>query len=255
MTASMRPGEHHARPRDPARPGRDWGLFRELARVCLRNGLWVWAIVLVATFAVPFVVQHFGGTPLSIFSTSAQGPRWYLFVMLLVVTLASLRPSVAHGMTRRSFARQVTAAGLLAAVGYGLLAGVTQSVESALFDQQGWVHASTYGLRPVPDGPWALVAVDHVVVLATFAVSGVAVGAVYLRWGGWIGTLALPLTVGPALAVPGLVAHVEPIELGNALDSLAYPLGLALALAICVALALAAQLALRGARVSPSPID
>lgn len=236
------------------RPGHrpDTVLARVVTRTALRQGTWVWAIAIAATFGISLLVGHYGGTPLSVLSTAVQGPRWYLFVMLLVIVLASIGPSVAHGMTRRSFTRQVCTGAVLAALGYGLVASLVHAAERALFLTRGWDHVAAYGRRAVPAGPWALVAVDHAVVLATFALSGVAVAAVFYRWGGWAGTLALPVTAGPVLVVPALVAHVEPVELGNAVDTVPYPAGLALALAVCAALWGLAHLALRGARVRPT---
>ena len=235
------------------RPGT--AVLRTVTRPVLSNGWWVWGIAVVATVAIPLVVDRFGGQPLSVFATAIQGPRWYLFVLVLIIVAAGFGPSVALGLTRREFVRQIGTAGVVAGAAYGVVAGLVQTAEHAFHAAQGWGHESVFGMRPMPAGPWLLVTVDHMVALCTFALAGLAVGATYYRWGGWLGTLALPLTVGPVLTVPGLLAHVEPVELGNGLDALPYPAGLALSLALAAALWGIAFIALRGASVRPTSQD
>ena len=229
-------------------------IYRIMTRVAARQGIWVWAIAIAVTATIPLVVDHYGGEPMSVFSTAVQGPRWYLFVTILVVTAASIGPSVAQGMTRRAFVRELGSAGLVTGVGFGVVAGLVHVAEHALHLARGWPHISVYGGRPVPAEPWWLILLDHAVVLVVFALSGLAVAAVYYRWRGWLGTLALPLTAGPVFVVPALLDHVEPVELGTALDEIGYPFGLALSLGTAAALWAAAHLALRGAPVRPSPL-
>lgn len=231
-------------------------VFTKIVTQCLQLAVWLWPIVIAVTLGVPVIVDRFGGHTGSIYSGVAQGPRWFLFAMAIVVIAEGLGPHVALGMTRRTFVRQNAAGLLVVAAGYGALSFAVTYLERWFFDLLGWPLTTIYGQHPVPTEPWSLVLVDHAVLLAVFALSGLAVGAVYYRWGGWIGTLALPLTVGPVFLAATVLPHVDAADTAALLrlDGLPYVASLAIAVVVGAWFWAVARLALRGAAVRTAAI-
>lgn len=226
-------------------------VFSKTVTQCAWLALWLWPIVIVISLGVPLVVDRFGGHTGSIYAGVSQGPRWFLFAMGIVVVAEGLGPHVALGLPRRSFARQLAAGLLVVAAIYGVLSFAVTLLERWFFERLDWPLLTVYGQHPVPTEPWSLVLVDHAVLLAVFAVSGLAVGAVYYRCGGWIGTLALPLTVGPVLLAATVLPHVDATDTAAVLrlDSLPYLVSLAIAIAVGAWFWAVARLALHGAAV------
>ncbi len=229
--------------------------FAKVVTQCLWIGLVLWPIFITVALGVPLVVDRFGGHIGSIYSGVAQAPRWFLFVMAIIVVAEGLGPHVAHGLTRRTFVAQHTAGLAVVAVVFGVLSLAVTLLERWFFDRLGWPHETVYGSHPVPTEPWAAVLLDHTLLLAVFALSGLAVGAVYYRWRGWIGTLALPLTVGPVVVAAAALPHVDSTDTATItrLDTLPYGAGLAVAVVVGALFLATAHLALRGAPVRKSP--
>lgn len=135
---------------------------------------------------------------------------WLAFTALLICVGAVVRPLVQAGFTRRA----VTVAGMLSAV----VVGVTLATASTALDRAGIAlveealggEAEFLGLAPW----WAVLGAMTVVCL-TGAVSGVLVGASFVRWGGWA-TLLLPFTAGlPFLAQDALTSSVTLRDVGG----------------------------------------
>lgn len=230
---------------------RNRNVFSRIVVQCLQLGLWLWPLVIAISLGVPLIVDRFGGHTGSIYAGVSQAPRWFLFAMAIVVIAEGLGPHVALGMTRRSFLRQQATGLLVVAVVWGVVSLVVTLLERAFFAGRDWPLETVYGQHPVPTEPWPLVFVDHAVLLAVFALSGLAVGAVYYRLGGWIGTLALPLTVGPVLLAATVLPHVDATDTAAVLqlDTLPYLASLAIAAAVGAWFWAVARLALRGAAV------
>src|SRR5690606_33637236 len=207
----------------------------------------LWTIVLAVTLGVPAIVHHFGGEIGSIYSGTGQAPRWFIFVMATIVIAEGFGPHVAHGLTRRTMITQSIAGFAVVSAVFGLASLAVTRVEAWFYAEHGWQLTTVYGQHPVPTEPWPLVALDHAVLIAVFAFSGLAVRAVYVRWRGWIGTLALPLTVGPVLLASAALPHVDSTDLSAvlSLDDLPYVAGLAIALAVAAFFAAVAHLTLR----------
>ncbi len=240
-----------ARPRpSPATPpGRT--IAAKIVTQCLRLALVLWPIVIAVTLGIPTLVDRLGGHTGSIYPGVAQAPRWFLFVIAIVLVAEGLGPHVALGMTRRSFARQHAAGLAVVAAVYGALSLAVTLLERWFFERLGWPLETVYGQRPVPTDPWPLVWVDHAVLLAVFALSGLAVGAVYYRWRGWIGTLALPFTVGPVFLAATALVHVDAADTAAVLDldGLPYVAGLGVAVVVGGWFWGIARLALRAAAI------
>ncbi|WNB87191.1 hypothetical protein [Cellulomonas sp. ATA003] len=186
----------------------------------------------------------------SVWEMLDQGPRWFLFAMGIAVVTGYLTAHVANGMTRRSFTAAATVAGLGVVAAYAVVTAVGYLVERAVFDARGW--PTTLGSHHLytDTGQIALVLAENGLVPAVYAASGLCVGAVYYRGGGWWGTLTLPLTVGPVLvaeaaARPDWVA-AAPGPLGGG-DPLPTVVLAAVCLGLAAALLAVTHAALRGA--------
>ncbi|NLF04289.1 MAG: hypothetical protein GX593_04710 [Actinomycetales bacterium] len=227
---------------------------RKVVTQCLWLALWLWPIVIAVTLGVPTLVHRLGGDIGGIYAGASQGPRWFLFAMAIVVVAEGFAAHLALGVTRRNFLRQLVLGFLVVAPVYGALSVAVALVERWFFEASGWVSQTVYGQPPVPTDPWYLAVLDQSVLLAVFALSGLAVGAVYLRWGGWLGTLALPLTVGPVLMAATALQHVDSGDTTSVLnaENLPYAGGLAVALAVGVWFWAVARLSLRGAVARPA---
>lgn len=211
---------------------------------------WFWAICLVGIAVAITVVAQVGTVNVSIVQFVRNGPLlWFLFVLALIVASTFLTPHVAHGMTRRSFARGALAAGLVIALAHSILAGALILLEGVLYEQMGWDHDLTPGAEYTPgiweQGAGALL-LDYG--LATFAatVSGLLVFVAYQRLGGWLGTLALPLTMAPIFVLLVTTGWSDPAGAWH----VGRPLGTAVAVAVVAAATVAFPLLTRNVAIS-----
>lgn len=204
--------------------------------------LWFWVICAVGSVAAIAVVDRFGTVNVSIIQFVRNGPLvWFLFSLAIIVATAYLAPHVANGMTRRSFVRGALAAVGASAVLNTLTAAGLLLLEGALYDRMGWQHDT----RPGPEyeaGIWeeglGVLLLDHGLATLAGGVSGLLVGIAYYRLGGWWGTLALPLTLLPILAVMFLTSWSAPFMPWHLGEPLGNALGILLVLGAAVAFAL-----------------
>ncbi|GAA4423348.1 hypothetical protein GCM10023169_18820 [Georgenia halophila] len=211
---------------------------------------WFWLIAVIVIAAALFVLDRTVGVQLSYFQFVQHGALWFPFALMITVVAAMITPHVANGMTRRSFAVAVLVTAAVVAVLYGLLMAVGLEIEGAVYDSFGWPHAHVANAvddaTPMAE-PWtqgfAVSALTYAVRTAAGAVAGMLVAITYYRYGGLRATLALPLTVAPALVSQDALANL----LGDAL-SLSLP---ALSLLTLVAPLLAAAAFYRITRTVP----
>lgn len=186
--------------------------------------LWFWAVVLCLAVVALVVLNQAGTVGVSVLQFAAHGALWYPFSLMITVAAAQITSHVGNGMTRRSFAQAALLAVVLVGLLYGVLTAVGLAVEGALYDRAGWPHAHVANtgesgdVRAVPWSEGVLVsAATYAVRSAGGAVAGLLVGTVYYRLGALRGTLALPLTVLPALAGQDDLADVVADALGLSL--------------------------------------
>jgi len=186
--------------------------------------LWFWGVILVLAVAAVVVVSQVAEIGTSIFQFAAHGALWYPFSLMVTVVAVQLTSHVGNGMTRRSFAQATLLAAVYVAVLYGLAMAVGLAVEGALYVRAGWphVHVASVGENAAAPGAPALwddgflvSAGTYAVRTAAGAVSGLLVGVAYYRLGALRGTLALPLTVLPALMSQDGLATVVAGNLGT----------------------------------------
>ncbi|WP_421743111.1 hypothetical protein [Cellulomonas sp.] len=173
---------------------------------------WAWGIAIVVVTLAIVAINTVGEVENSVLSFARQGAIWFPFAVFIAITAAYLPVHIAAGLTRRSLA----AGSILAAVGTGIAYGLVYNglllVERAVFGAMGWQWRVLEGMSPDTADPLAI-ATSTTLTFVVAYLSGLLVGITYQRAGGWWGTLALPLTVGPILVVSVLFAYESgPLE-------------------------------------------
>lgn len=241
----------------PARPsGWPTATFRLVGGTLVWTGLWVAAILTFVVALVPWILAYNDVDPFSLLSTAGVAPRWFLFVMGIVLVPACFATHVATGQTRRSFATALTAA----LVGVSLAAAVVVTlgfaVEHWAHTRLGWsgellnAHLFTSGDQMGP------VLLENALLVPAYAVSGMLVGATYYSFGGWRGTALLPLTVGPVLDVNGFLVldGIGGVWRVAGFDSAPLPVRVAAVVVVVALMVAATYAALRRAHVRRLPI-
>lgn len=184
-----------ARPVSPTRH-----TVHRLAALSLFLAAWFWAIAVVAVVLATLVAWLVNGrVDVSIAVYARQAAIWFPFSQAIMVVAAYLRVHVASGMTRRTFARAALLVTTLSALGYAVVLTALVLAERALHHALGWQATVTEVQLADAASPAWMQLVDLAVPFVVGNLSGLVVGVVYQRLGGWWGTLALPLTVGPVL--------------------------------------------------------
>ncbi len=228
---------------------------RYLLRGYLRIALWYVGAVLALGALIPLLISRSGDVGVSIVAVSWQAGVWFGFSLNATLAVTYLGAHVSLGMTRRSYWQAV----LLAAGVFGTALAAFQTGVLALerwwFGAMGWRGNSVDGLVVSGEG-WGPTAGRYLLLYLTALVCGAVVSLVYARFGGWVGTLCLPVTVGPLLVVGALLIEAGD---GSVLSALGVPAAqvdaVATVGAITVLLLLAAALVVlaRGFRLTTPP--
>lgn len=229
------------------------------ARYLLQGYLWValWfgGAVLTLGALIPLIISRFGEVAFSPVEVSWQAGVWFGFSMNASFGVSYLTAHLGFGMTRRSYWQAV----LLSGLGFAtLLAGFQTGVlalERRWFAAMGWRATETGALVVAGDG-WAATAGRYLLVYLTALVAGAVVALTYTRFGAWVGTLSLPLTVGPLLVVGGLLVVVgdgSPLEALGVASNRVDLLATGGALAVLALLGLALVVLVRGFRLVAPP--
>lgn len=214
-------------------------------QVYLLMWVWLWVICVVGAGVAIAVVDRVSTVNVSIVQFVRSGPLvWFLFSIAVIVATTYLTAHVANGMTRRSFLTGGLVAAAISSVLHAVTAAGLLLLEGVLYDRMGWQHDSEPGEEYVA-GIWeaglGVLLLDHALLALAGTLAGLLVGITYYRLGGWWGTLALPLTVSPILAVMFLTTWTEapsvPLDAqgwGAYLSSAALVLAAGLAFALLV---------------------
>lgn len=163
-----------------------------------------WALlVLVASAALTITVLAVVRPPdYSIVGFARQGVIWFPFSLAIAVAVGQPNVQVGMGRTRRAFGRAAVLAALAMSVVYAVGVVGLIELERALYAVVGWEHAILDDLGLVSDSTQigALLA-GYLVAAGSGQLCGLLCGLVYYRFGGWWGTLTLPLTVGPIILI------------------------------------------------------
>ena len=228
---------------------------RYLLRGFLRIAVWYAGAVVVLGVLIPLLISRAGNVGVSIIEVSWQAGVWFAFSLSASFGVTYLGAHVSFGMTRRAYWQGV----LLAAFGFGAALALFQTAALTLerwwYGAMGWSGTGAEGLVVSGDGLGATTG-RFLLLYFTAVVCGTVVSLVYTRFGGWVGTLTLPLSVGPLLAVGALL-----VEAGDesALAALGVPVarvgavGTAGALPVLALLVVALILLVRGFRLTTPP--
>lgn len=219
--------------------------------------LWYWALVLVVVVAVPLVVAAAGEPGTSIIWFARQSGVWFPFSVLIGVATTYPVVHVASGMTRRSYARGALLAAVVLAAGFALLMAGGLLAERAWYGAMGWDWSLQDQGWFSPDVTFGGLLVAYLATFTVAYVSGLLVGTVYAAAGGWWGTLTLPLTAGPSIAMTVLIGNsndwVPFSDLFGEAPGGGTPLALVVAVAAVLTLALAIAFWLIATRRSIPP--
>ena len=158
--------------------------------------IWFWGIFLIIQIAVALIANRFAGRGIDIANVTPYGaPQIFLFVMGIVTGAGFLTIHDPSGGTRRgAIVGWLVAAPVLGvsfAVVNWLFALIVKGAVTAVGGQQESILI--YGENEPITATAALSLIGTVMYLTGFAVF-----AAYRRWGGWLGTLALLVTLAPA---------------------------------------------------------
>jgi len=229
---------------------------RRLAATLVHLALWFWSIAVVAIIAANLVGWSVrGSTDVSIAVYARQASIWFPFSLGIMLVAAFLRVHVAAGLTRRTFVRAALLVQVAAGLAYAAVLTSLVLVERAVHDALGWDSVITeIQLADASSPVWVLL-VDLAVPFVAGNLSGLLVGVVYQRAGGWWGTLALPLTAGPVVVtqyVAGArVADLPGIWTTTGAGHLALAVGVGVVSAVATAVAFSAVT--RRLQLAPNP--
>lgn len=174
-------------------------------------GLFFWAIFLLLWITAVAGSQLLGGfafvpeaIEISYFQFSAHAALWFPF-SVGIVSAVLITSMVGNGATRRSFARGAIAGMVAAALLHGTVLALGFVAEGWIYEAAGWPqrHVSQ-AVGDALEGPvfwqesFLLTWGNGIVRVAGGVTAGLLVGLNYYRFGGWRGTLLLPLGLIPA---------------------------------------------------------
>ena len=243
-------------PGTAVRPSPTAHTARRLGGALARLAVIFWSIAVVAVVVANLVGWRVAGaTDVSIAAYARQASVWFPFSLAIMLVAAYVRVHIASGMTRRTFVRAALLVEVAAGVAYAVVLTVLVLLERAVHDALGWESVITeVQLTDETSSLWAML-VELAVLFVVGNLSGLLVGAVYHRFGGWVGTLSLPLTVGPVAAllfVPGArLVELSGIGATSGIGHLGLVVGVGLALGAVTAAVFAALV--RRLQLAPAP--
>lgn len=170
-----------------------------------------WAVLIVNAVVIVAIVSLFvDQVVVSAMSIAVHVLLWFPFSVAIIIAISHLPVHVAGGMTRRSFIRAALVWTVLIAMANAAVSIGLFIIERAAYKQLGWVHAPTDGAETaVLEGGPLLYGLGLALLFASGMLSGLLAGTTYYRFGGWWGTLALPLTLSPILITSTFALNPE----------------------------------------------
>lgn len=211
---------------------RTWAIARHRIAEDVVGSVVVWAIFTALVIAVGAAIAIFGTIGASVWEEASQFSRWYAGAVGVYLTTVYLPLYVAHGQTRREFARQTPPVVAMFAAVLAVLMTVGFVVEAGVYTAFDWPQELTREhLFDAPtDVGWVFV--QFFLLLAVWTVAGTVVGAGFYRNPG----LGIALLLGALPAVVLVEALIGPAWFG--LEGLLYPTlpagSVAWAVAVCL---------------------
>ncbi|GAA1729615.1 hypothetical protein GCM10009809_26510 [Isoptericola hypogeus] len=178
---------------------------RYVAAVGLFMGAFYWGIFLVVTVALPVIANMAGGVLEGGAMVGAEySARWFAFSVGIAALAMAVTTHLAAGGTRRALWLGSLRGSLAVAVPFGAALVVGLVVEGALFEAFGWTHDLPRGSGLTSGGGWLLVSgLAEALVVATYLVAAMALGAAYYSHGALVGTLWIPFALVLLLLTDG----------------------------------------------------
>ncbi len=161
---------------------------------------WVWLGFGLMAWGVARSNAATVGVSESVVATTAVIARMFVLAFAVTILARGLVPHVASGRTRRSLITNAAVAVVLTAVVYAALTTVAFQVERPIYIERGWPLTSQTGHVFTSSDQVGLVLAESFGITGALGMAGLAIAAGFRRLGALRGTLALPLTAGPALA-------------------------------------------------------
>ncbi|CAN5406446.1 hypothetical protein BH10ACT3_BH10ACT3_00670 [soil metagenome] len=200
------PGASYNGPSGAPQPNPGAGSVRRIAEYVVFASMswlvWFWVTAVIVWAVIVGVIIESDTLGDSVWEEAGLGwTRWVLFAAGVVMATQSIPVLVAHGVTRRRVWKGalvgLTIVGVVGAVvvtAVHLLEGVVYRWDDAVHVVGGW-H-----LYDDP-GQIHLVLLESFLIYLGYAISGWIVGLGYYRFGGILGTLALPFGLLPIAAI------------------------------------------------------
>ena len=191
-----------------ALPSPTWRTARWLVGSTLRILAVVAPLMLVLGVGVaPAAMAYLGvQAPTSLWAFAVEQAPGVFTLVVAAMTISHLATHLAFGMTRRSFAAAVILSVLAIATMLALLVPLGFLLEGAHFRAYGWAHEA-------PVSP-ALAVLVSALRTAVWGLASALAAAVWYRFGGFVGVVALPVT-----AVYPIVSATMWIERAEALGA------------------------------------
>jgi hypothetical protein len=212
-------------------------IFKHLFSTYRTVFLWFWAVMafLATAIALSFVV--FGPYIEKVMdSTVWEGaagaaPRWFVFVIGIMLATVNLPVIIASGLTRRAYFGAVVAFTAVTALAFEAASMLGFVIERAGFAANGLVAflPEDYPLNSFGDA--ARYTGEAYLALWGFMLSGWAIGLLFYRLRVWYAILLIPVGLGPIIGGGSL-----PPQIGPQVRIITLLAGLALAVALGFAL-------------------
>lgn len=178
-----------------------WGAATWLSGIQIYVIAWFFPMLVIIASAILAVVSRYTDIRISAAGIALHAGIWIPFSISIIVVASYLTTMVASGMTRRSF----SIGALLTAIGTGLSYaigfGVLLLLERWAYERLGWQQSSANHDGLVFDAGVLSVITGMALLFIAGNLSGLLLGIFYYRFGGWIGTLALPLALAPVALI------------------------------------------------------
>lgn len=148
--------------------------------------LWVFLVVCVVLFTGFAHYFAINGIDSSIWEQATQAPRWFLGTWGIYQSAVYLPIFIAHGYTRREFAREVAFVAAVYAIVVAALTTLGFALEWLAYRAFGWPQTldNTYLLFSAPT-QYPLILVHYTLAFFIWITIGAAVGAAFYRFRQW----------------------------------------------------------------------
>ena len=174
-------------------------LFEELFGLAVLTWIGFTLTILGITFAIAALAE----VTQSIWEPASQVPRWFAFAMGVHLAYGVMPLHIAHGQTRREFARQAVVLMLMFAAATAVLMTAGFVIERVVYAIADWPQTLTEEHLYSSTSDYPLIYLEHLLVMLVWMAGGALIGASFYR-GGALGGLM----IGVGIVAAGLTGWV-----------------------------------------------